>query len=362
MIQKVDGKMLLYGEKLTKAELLSRIGDMSQVAGIRLFELTNGNERGVRAAEFNTGSGFTFTVLLDRGMDLDQAKYKGVPVSWQTAVGAVHPGFFQPENFEWLYTFPGGLMTSVGYTYVGAANVDQGEALGLHGRASHIPAKDVCVRQQWQGDDYVMYVEGRMDEVGVFKNSLSNQRRIETRMGENRVFVHDVVENIGPATSPFAILYHCNFGWPVVSADSKVYIRSEVRGRDPVADLSKYRVLQPPTKGFSEHVFYHTAQPDKDGMGNAAVINHGFNGSEGYGAYVRWSLDTVPYMGQWKMMGEKYYVVGLEPTNSTADGRASDRAAGILKFLEPGEKAAIDLEIGLLSGKAEIENWVSRNG
>jgi hypothetical protein len=274
----------------------------------------------------------------------------------------VHPGFFQPENFEWLYTFPGGLMTDAGYTYIGGANVDQGEALGLHGRASHIPAKDVCVKQEWQGDDYVMYVEGRIDEVGVFKNSLRNHRRIETRMGENRVWVHDVVENIGPATSPFAILYHCNMGWPIVSAESKVYIRSQVKGRDATADVAKYNQLQPPTKDFAEHVFVHTPKPDKDGMGNAAVINHGFNGGEGYGAYVRWNLDTVPYMVQWKMMGEKYYVVGLEPSNATASGRAADRAAGILKFLEPGQTAAVNLEIGLLTNKAEIEAWVKKNG
>jgi hypothetical protein len=363
MIRKVNGKWICYGEEMTREALLNRIGDMSQIAGIRLFELTNGNERGVRAAEFNTGSGFTFTVLLDRGMDIDQARYKGIPVSWQTPAGPVAPGFYQPEGLEWLYQFEGGLMASGGFTNIGAPNVDQGETLGLHGRASNIPAKDVCVKQEWQGDDYVMHVEGRIDEVALFKNSLRCHRRVETRMGESRLFIRDVVENIGFATSPLCILYHCNMGWPLVSKDSRVYIKSDVVGRtqQPPVELDKYNVLQEPTKGYTEQVFYHTPKPDADGMGNAALINPTFNNGEGYGVYVRWNLDTVPHMVHWKMMGQKAYVVGLEPANMFGDGRAAERAAGRLKFLEPGEKAAVNLEIGLLTTTAEIDDWLKKN-
>ena len=84
-----NGKIAIYGEELSRQELLHRVGDMSQVADIRLFEFTNGNERGVRAAEFYTGSGLEFTVLLDRGMDIDDAKFKGMPISDQNALGAM---------------------------------------------------------------------------------------------------------------------------------------------------------------------------------------------------------------------------------------------------------------------------------
>ena len=44
-----DGNISIYGHELTKKELLKRVGDISQIADIRLFEFTNGNERGVRA-------------------------------------------------------------------------------------------------------------------------------------------------------------------------------------------------------------------------------------------------------------------------------------------------------------------------
>ncbi len=60
----------LYGKTLTRAELTERGGDMRQFAGVRLGELADGFERGVRTVDFRTGSGFDFTVLADRGLEI----------------------------------------------------------------------------------------------------------------------------------------------------------------------------------------------------------------------------------------------------------------------------------------------------
>ncbi len=40
---------------------------------------------------------------------------------------------------------------------------------------------------------------------------------------------------------------------------------------------------------------------------------------------------------QWKMMGVRDYVLGLEPGNCYPDGRADMRQKGILKTLQPGK-------------------------
>ena len=63
----------LYGKSFTRAELTERGGDMRQFAGVRLGELGDGFERGVRTVDFRTGSGFDFTVLADRGLDIGAA-------------------------------------------------------------------------------------------------------------------------------------------------------------------------------------------------------------------------------------------------------------------------------------------------
>ena len=41
---------------------------------------------------------------------------------------------------------------------------------------------------------------------------------------------------------------------------------------------------------------------------------------------------------EWKMMGEKEYVLGLEPGNCTPDGRDVMRKKGMLEFLKPDEE------------------------
>ena len=99
----------LFGKRYTRAELLQYVGDVSQVCGVRLKTLDNGAERGVRVADFDTGSGFRFTVLIDRAMDIGPADWSGKPLAWTSGVGAVHPGLYDPIGLGWLRSFPGGL-------------------------------------------------------------------------------------------------------------------------------------------------------------------------------------------------------------------------------------------------------------
>ena len=143
----------LFGRQWSRAELLAHVGDLSQLAGVRLGEWSEGTERGVRTADVRTGSGFEFTVLLDRGMDIGPALYRGLPLGWISPAGFSHPAYYDPVGLGWLRTFGGGLLTGCGLTYLGAPGVDEGEALGLHGRLSHLPARHVRVGEDWQGDE-----------------------------------------------------------------------------------------------------------------------------------------------------------------------------------------------------------------
>jgi hypothetical protein len=57
----------LFGQQYTRQQLLRYVGDVSQVGGVQLKTMDNGPERGVRTADFRTGSGLRFAVLIDRG-------------------------------------------------------------------------------------------------------------------------------------------------------------------------------------------------------------------------------------------------------------------------------------------------------
>ena len=61
--------MKICDREWKREELLKRVGDISQLAGIRRLELAEGNEKGVEAAELRSGSGLRAVILLSRAMD-----------------------------------------------------------------------------------------------------------------------------------------------------------------------------------------------------------------------------------------------------------------------------------------------------
>ena len=346
----------LFGKTFTRAELLPRIGDVSQVGGVCLKTLADGAERGVRVADFSTGSGFRFGVLIDRGMDIGPAEWAGRPLAWQSGVGAVHPAYFDPTGLGWLRSFPGGLMVGCGPDNVGVPSTDEGEEFGLHGRLSHTPAELLSHGGEWQGDEYKMWVEGQVRHHKVFGPNLTLKRRISTQLGSNSLLIEDAITNVGFQLTPLQILYHCNFGFPVVSADTELWIdteKSEPRDEGSASAFDRFNRFEDPTPGFSEQVYLHRPKADSQGYARAALVNRAMS----FGAYVRFRRAELPQMIQWKMMGQGVYVVGLEPANCGVGGRSSDREQGVLRTLEPGEQVCTRVEIGALPDAAAIETY-----
>jgi hypothetical protein len=334
---------------------------MWQLGGVKPMVLDEGPEWGVHIAEFRTGGGLNFAVLLDRGMDIGWAEYRGVPLAWQSTVGPIAPAFFEPEGLGWLRGFHGGLLATCGLTYAGAPCLDEGQELGLHGRISYAPARKVYCDGEWEGDEYLMWAQGEMREAVIFGENVVLRRRIWSLLGEKRFFINDTVINEGYHTTPHMILYHINIGFPIVDATTELLTSpAQVRPRDAVAEegFGQYNYFQEPTPEYAEQVFYHDLTPDTEGFVHVALVNPAFQGGQGIGIYVTYRQAELPYFTEWKQMGEGDYVVGLEPANCLVEGRAVDRAAGRLQFLEPGESRAYHLEIGVLESPGEIEGFL----
>jgi hypothetical protein len=349
----------LWGKTYTREELLQRVGDMRQLAGVTLKTLGDGSERGVRVADVSTGSGFRFSVLIDRGMDIGAADWAGRPLAWQSGAGVVHPAYYDPKELEWLRSFPGGLMVGCGPDNVGMFSVDEGEELGLHGRLSNTPAELLSYGGEWDGDEYDLWVTGQVRHYRVFGAHLILRRTVRTRLGANHLRIEDAVTNRGYERAPFQILYHCNFGYPVVSRDSELWVQteqSEPRDEEAAKGFDRHTRFEDPTPGYAEQVFLHRPVADESGYARAVLVNRAMN----YGGYVRFRLAELPNLVQWKMMGQGTYVVGLEPANCGVHGRAVDRAEGTLRYLEPGETQSLSVEIGVLPDAEAIEAYAGR--
>jgi hypothetical protein len=173
-------------------------------------------------------------------------------------------------------------------------------------------------------------------------------------MGGKTIHVKDSIENIGFEDQPLMLLYHVNFGYPIVSEDTVlVTSKSKTVARDAEAQkgINDFMRFQEPTPGYNEQVFYHDLEPADDGSVFASL----FNEKIGLGAYVKANKNQMRYFGEWKMMGGGDYVVGLEPSNCRPEGRAKARERGELEFLKPGETRCFDVEVGVLESKKEID-------
>lgn len=346
--------MKLYGKDIKREDVSKYIGDISMIADAREGVLAAGKADGVRVIDVKTGSGLCFSVLPTRGMDIAWTDYKGVPVSYISKTGVTHPAYFEKDGLSFLRGFFCGLVTTCGLTYFGAPCEDQGEELGLHGRISNIPAHDVSVTKEWEGDEYVMRIRGKVSESSVFQENLILTREITARMGDKSLKIKDTVENIGFDEQPFMLLYHCNFGYPIVSEDT-ILIEPEmtkVRSRDAAGDLKRYAEFQKPAHGYAEQVFYHDLPTVKDNKTYACLYNKTIS----LGAYVKFNREQFSHFGQWKMMGEGDYVVGLEPSTAIPEGRAKVRELGELEMIQPREKRTFEMEIGIVESEWEARH------
>ncbi|MCC6174937.1 MAG: aldose 1-epimerase family protein [Chloroflexi bacterium] len=343
----------LYGKTWTRADLTRYVADMDQIGGIRPVAFQDGPEAGVRALEVRTGAGLAFTILADRAMDVGLAEIDGVPLSFLTGVGYVHPTYYSASGQDWLRTFPGGLFVTGGLDTFGQPSRDAGSDFGLHGRATALPACGLAWDADWEGDEYVLRARGRMKQVSMHGEQLQLTRQITARLGENRFAVHDVVENLAGRPEPHMMLYHFNVGFPLLDDGTELEVRaSRTVGLDERSRAveSTAHTAHGPVYGFEEEVLVHDVEPDADGWITARVVNTAFGGGRGLALAIRYRKDELPYLWQWRNLRERAYVMGVEPGNADMRGRAYNREHGTLPVLEPGERREYHLEVAALLG------------
>lgn len=227
------------------------------------------------------------------------------------------------------------------------------QSFGLHGRLTHIPANEVCCRGEWIDGRYVMTVQGLMRQSAVHGENLTLRRTITAVLGEPKLHIHDVIENEGHTAEPFMLLYHMNFGYPLLSPQSRLVVRSDaVRGADETAqaEIDQYASFHEPMHLRDERCYFHDLHADADGSVRIALVNDSLE----LGAVLRFNKNELPCLTEWKMLAEGEYVLGLEPGNTNPIGRLAAKERGMLQYLQPGEIRQTHIELEILDGGAAI--------
>ena len=355
--------MKIFGSEIKKNKLLEKIGDITQIGGTKIYEYIDGVSKGIRAVDIKTPDGIDMTILIDRALDISNLSYKSVPLNWKSATRETSPIYYESNGMEWNRTYYGGLFITCGLTYVGLPCIDNGEELGLHGRISNISGEKVCINEKWEGNDYLITVQGKVREAQALGYKLEITRKITINMFLPKIIIEDTVENLGFTKYPHMIMYHINVGYPLL--DSTSILLLDKAKTTPLNDHSKkdlkdfFRFTEP-IVGYEDFTFIHDIEADLEGNSNIAIINQEFNKGQGLGLSLKFNKDNLPYLLQWKHLEKGEYICGIEPGNSLFRGRGIERKEGTLRYIKPSEKINYKLEFNILTSNKEIKEYKNK--
>jgi hypothetical protein len=335
------------------------IGDLSQIFNVKEYRFTGGRSDGVRAVDVENGIGIHMTVLLDRCLDISHLRFGDVNIGYIAPCGIVAPQYFGDREFDFLRSFTVGFLTTGGLSSIGTPCDDNSEHLGLHGRISNTPAENVSVYVEEIDGIPVFKARGTMREARLFGEYLTLTREISCAFGEKKFTITDTVENKSFKTLPHMQLYLCNYGYPMLSENSRLILPSlKVLPRNDHANtgLSRWKEIEPPQDDFEEMCYYHDLACDKNGNTFSGI----YNPTVETGIIMHFNKTMLDQFTQWKMMGKGEYVLGLEPGNARMESRIVERECGRLKQIEPGEKKVYHLAVEFIHGKTEFEQIEAR--
>jgi hypothetical protein len=322
---------------------------------VRSRRLSGGRRDGVLLVELVAGSTKVF-VLPDRGLGIWKVMAGDCELGWQSPVhGPVHPRFVplaEPSGIGWLDGFDE-LVARCGLVSNGAPDFDAAGRLrhGLHGRIANLPAHHLDVTLDEAAGTITL--TGAVDETRFLCHALQMTTSLTVAADRQRVSWTDTVRNLSERPATMQMLYHVNFGPPLLGPGSEfVAPVAELSPRDAaaVADLPDWRRYAPPRAGRGEEVHFMRIQPQPDGHAAALLV-----APEGrHGACLEWRADTLPCFTLWKNQGglADGYVTGLEPGTNFPNARTFEEAHGRVVALAPNQTVRFDLAIEHLAGPA----------
>jgi hypothetical protein len=345
-----------YGKVLKKNELLRRTGNIAQVAYIRPVEYLGGKANGTKVYEVSNGTGLEFSVAQSKGLDIMSLKYKGINMNYMFKGGIIAPELADMHGTEFFRCINGGMIYTCGLHNVGLPCEDNGLTEVFHGVLKTTPSDNVCIMNEWDGDDYVLKLSGEIRQAAIYNENLVIKRTITTKTGSKSIKLQDFVENQGFTEQGMMMLYHVNTGFPLLDEGTRLLIPSkDIKARDDISagGLDDYATITAPIDAFTEHVFFHKVACDKSGLSAAAVINDNLK----IGLYIKYNTKNMPNLVEWKSMVSGDYALGIMPSTGYVSGRTYEKEHGKLKMIAPSETLEFGLEIGILEGSEEIKEF-----
>ncbi len=337
---------------------------------VRKYILRGGKQEGVDVVVVDNGR-LALTVIPTRGMSLLKVTSGDVTLGWNSPVKeVVHPQFINLQSrggLGWLEGF-NEFMVRCGMEWAGHPGRDEfinntGDRaemeLTLHGRIGNIPASEVEIVIDRQPPHRIR-LRGRVDERMFYGPKLELWTEVSTEPGSNSFRIEDKLTNYGAYDQEFQIIYHANFGPPLLEAGaSLVAAVKEARPFNAHAarGLSEYSEYAAPTKGFIEQVYGLTLFADQQRRTTVMLRN----ATRDKAVTMTWDVTQLPYFTLWKntTAAEEGCVTGLEPGSGFPANRSIERKAGRVPKLGPGESRSFALDVAIQTGMRDVDRAAS---
>jgi len=332
---------------------------------VRKSVLHGGKQEGVEVIEVNNGK-LRFTVVPTRGMSIYEVVMEDMRLGWDSPVkGLVHPKYVNLETrrgLGWLEGF-NEWMVRCGLEFFGAPGTDEfidntgAKAtmdLTLHGKICNTPASVVEVTVQREAP-YRIAVRGRVEETALHGPKLEMWTQVSTTPGAAAFQISDTVTNRSAVEQEFGILYHSNYGPPLMEEGAKFF--GPVRQVTPInehaaKDISSYDVYRAAQAGIAEQVYCLRLWADANDRTQVVLRNAA--GTKAVS--MAYSVKELPFFTLWKNPAatEDGYVTGLEPGTGFPRNRAIERKFGRVPKLGPHQSRSFTIDFALHTNKDQV--------
>jgi galactose mutarotase-like enzyme len=304
-------------------------------------------------------------VIPTRGMGIHRVGINGdqeVPtIGWKSPVrGPVHPSLVnlgEPSGLGWLDGFDE-FFVRCGLESNGAPEFDSKTGrlvYPLHGRIANKPARDV--RLSVDPDKQEISLRGVVEESRFHFLKLRMTTTISTTFGSSSFTVRDEIVNDSTEPATMQMLYHINFGLPLLDAGSRVVapvktlVPRTPRAASAVKTWDSYSAPEP---GFEEMVYFFELNSTDDGSTQALIKN----AHSTRGVSLSFNKKQLPWFSLWKdTAGEADgYVTGLEPGTNFPNPRSFERSKEREVKLAPGQTQTFEIRVDVHTSASEIAN------
>jgi len=333
---------------------------------IKKTVLRGGKQEDVDLISVHNGN-LGFSIVPTRGMGLLKAEMDGIRIGWDSPVKEiVHPRQMNLESrggLGWLEGF-NEWVVRCGLESAGAPGRDSFVTntgslaemdLTLHGKIANIPASrlEVAVGRNFPNRIRVI---GQVEETMLFGPNFLLNTEISTLPGSNSVRIEDVITNRSGLNREFQLIYHCNFGPPILEKGSR--IEAPFRKIFPInhhsaSDIHEFDRLGGPTGNFIEQVYCTELNCDRDGKSSVLLRNQAGDRA----VKMEILVNQLPYLTIWKNTAslEDGYVVGIEPGTGFPFNRKIERDFGRVPWIGPGESRRFQIIFTVLNSKDSVE-------